>query len=100
MVLYCERFLELAVDLLSQLSTRCFVRTLLEDRAVLIKCRMCPLGRHPAAHLFRQLTDQLQFYSSFPIHDLTGDVYDEDAVMQVGRGPRQRCCFSSRLCWL
>ena len=46
-LLYCERFAELLIDLLSQLPTRRFVRTLLEDRAILIKCRMSPLLEHP-----------------------------------------------------
>lgn len=39
-LLYCERFLEFLVDLLSQLPTRRFVHALLEDRAVLVKCYM------------------------------------------------------------
>ena len=46
-LLYCERFVELLIDLLSQLPTRRFVRTLLEDRAILIKARMSPLFTHP-----------------------------------------------------
>lgn len=46
-LLYCERAVELLIDLLSQLPTRRFVRTLLDDRAVLIKCRMSPLFSHP-----------------------------------------------------
>ncbi len=46
-LLYCERFAELLIDLLSQLPTRRFVRTLLEDKAILIKCRMSPLLEHP-----------------------------------------------------
>ncbi len=50
-LLYCERFIELLIDLLSQLPTRRFVRTLLEDRAILIKCRMSPLLEHPQGTL-------------------------------------------------
>ena len=46
-LLYCERFAEFLVDLLSQAPTRRFVRTLLEDRAVLVKCRLAPLTAHP-----------------------------------------------------
>ena len=46
-LLYCERFVELLIDLLSQLPTRRFVRTLLEDKAILIKARMSPLFTHP-----------------------------------------------------
>ncbi|EFJ49751.1 hypothetical protein VOLCADRAFT_104194 [Volvox carteri f. nagariensis] len=43
---YCERFLEFLIDLLSQLPTRRFVRTLLDDRALLIKCRMSKLFKY------------------------------------------------------
>ena len=46
-LLYCERFVEFLVDLLSQAPTRRFVRTVLEDRAVLAKCRLAPLLSHP-----------------------------------------------------
>lgn len=45
-VRYCERFVEFLVDLLSQLPTRRFVRTLLEDKAILVKCKMSPLMQH------------------------------------------------------
>lgn len=45
-LLFCERFLEFAVDLLSQLPTRRFVRTLLDDRALLVKCRLSSLFKH------------------------------------------------------
>ena len=52
-LLYCERFTELLIDLLSQLPTRRFVRTLLEDKAILIKCRMSPLLEHPQGECLR-----------------------------------------------
>lgn len=46
-LLYCERGVELLTDLLSQLPTRRFVHTLLEDKAVLIKCKLSALHAHP-----------------------------------------------------
>lgn len=46
-LLYCERFVEFLTDLLSQLPTRRFIRTLLEDRAILTKCRMSALFQNP-----------------------------------------------------
>ena len=45
-LLYCERFVEFLTDLLSQLPTRRFIRTLLEDKAILTKCRMSALFQH------------------------------------------------------
>ncbi|DBB15126.1 TPA: hypothetical protein ACH3X3_004135 [Trebouxia sp. C0006] len=80
-LLYCERFVEFLTDLLSQLPTRRFIRTLLEDRAILIKCRMSALFQHSQARLFVQLVDLFQFYMMFPIDDHTGDpVSDEDVT--------------------
>lgn len=46
-LLYCERFVELLTDLLAQLPTRRLTAALLEDSAVLVKCRMSPLTTHP-----------------------------------------------------
>ncbi|KAG2495214.1 hypothetical protein HYH03_006820 [Edaphochlamys debaryana] len=43
---YCERFIELLIDLLSQLPTRRFVRTVLDDRQLLVKCRMSQLFKY------------------------------------------------------
>lgn len=45
-LLFCERFVEFLIDLMSQAPTRRYTHTLLEDKAVLIKCRMCPLFQH------------------------------------------------------
>lgn len=45
-LLYCERFVEFLTDLLSQLPTRRFIRTVLEDRAILTKCRMSALFQY------------------------------------------------------
>ena len=53
-LLYCERFVEFLTDLLSQLPTRRFIRTLLEDRAILTKCRMSALFSHPQGEAFMQ----------------------------------------------
>ena len=52
---YCERFVEFIVDLLSQLPTRRFVRTVLDDRQVLIKARMVALHSHTSGRLYGQL---------------------------------------------
>ena len=47
-LLYCERSVELFTDLLSQLPTRAFVHTVLEDKAVLVKCKLSRLHAHPS----------------------------------------------------
>jgi hypothetical protein len=45
-LLFCERFVEFMIDLMSQAPTRRYSHALLEDRAVLIKCRMSDLFQH------------------------------------------------------
>lgn len=42
-LLFCERFVEFLIDLMSQAPTRRYAHALLEDKAVLIKCRMSAL---------------------------------------------------------
>ena len=66
--------------MLSQLPTRRFVRTLLEDRAVLVKCRLSALFAHPRGRLFSQLADLFRFYQGFEINDHTGMQLTDDEV--------------------
>ena len=68
----CERFLELLIDVLSQLPTRRFVKTVLDETQVLVKAKMMPLFTHSSGKLFSQLTDLFSFYLSFEIDDHTG----------------------------
>ena len=93
---YCERFVEFVIDLLSQLPTRRFIRTVLDDRQLLVKARMVPLHSHPAGRLYGQLVDLFRFYHGFEISDHTGTpLTDEDVasthcdrLLQL-----QRLCF-------
>jgi len=70
---YCERFVELAIDLLSVLPTRRFFNVLMDDHHLVVRCRLSNLAkREEDGHLFNQLVDALQFYSRFEINDYTG----------------------------
>ncbi|XP_065833502.1 RNA helicase aquarius-like [Oscarella lobularis] len=69
---YCNRFVELLIDLESMLPTRRFFNTLLDDSHLVIKCRMSPLSRRVEGKLFNQLLDILKFYTGFEINDRTG----------------------------
>lgn len=84
-VRFCERFVELCIDLLSQLPTRRFVHALLEDRAFLVRCKRSALYGHEEGQLFMQLTDLLQFYLAFDINDHTGEL--RGGVGHPGGGP-------------
>ncbi|KAI3845892.1 hypothetical protein MKX03_024501 [Papaver bracteatum] len=80
-VLYCERFMEFLIDLLSQLATRRFLRDVVADVAVVPKCRLSALYNHPKGRLFAQLVDMLEFYERFEINDLTGTQLSDDDVL-------------------
>lgn len=81
-VLYCERFMEFLIDLLSQLPTRRYLRPLVADVAVVAKCHLSALYRHEKGKLFAQLVDLLQFYEKFEINDHVGTQLTDDEVVQ------------------
>ncbi|CAN6486639.1 unnamed protein product [Victoria cruziana] len=80
-VLYCERFVEFLIDLLSQLPTRRFLRPVVSDLAVVAKCHLSYLYNHVKGRLFSQLVDLLQFYEGFEIDDHDGTQLSDDDVL-------------------
>ncbi|KAL6557906.1 hypothetical protein OROMI_018256 [Orobanche minor] len=82
-LLYCERFIEFLIDLLSQLPTRRLVRPLVADVAVVSKCHLSALYRHEKGKLFVQLVDLLQYYEGFEIDDHQGRQMTDDEVLQA-----------------
>jgi intron-binding protein aquarius len=71
-LLYCERFLELLIDLQSQLPTRRYVNSLLQDLHLLSAIKLSPVYNDEDHGLFRDLHTLLQHYTYFPIDDQTG----------------------------
>nr|POF18505.1 intron-binding protein aquarius [Quercus suber] len=70
---YCERFLELLCDLQSQLPTRRYVNTLLQDLNTLAAVQLSPvLLNGTESGLLRDLFELLQHYTYFPIDDQNG----------------------------
>lgn len=82
-ILYCERFVEFLIDLLSQLPTRRFFRPLVADVAVVAKCHLSYLYKHEKGKLFSQLVDLLQYYENFEIDDRSGRQMTDDEVLQT-----------------
>ncbi|XP_008795569.2 RNA helicase aquarius [Phoenix dactylifera] len=80
-VLYCERFMEFLIDLLSQLPTRRFLKPVVADVAVVAKCHLSVLYTHEKGRLFAQLVDLLQFYEGFEIDDHVGMQLSDDDVL-------------------
>ncbi|KAJ5096196.1 CWF11 family [Penicillium alfredii] len=82
-LLYCERFLELLVDLESQLPTRRYVNTLLKDLNLLPVIRLSQLYRVPENALFRDFYNLLKHFVNFAIDDYSGEALSPQAVYDL-----------------
>lgn len=87
-IAYCERFVEFLVDLMNQLPTRRYLRVVLEDSRLLIKCRHSALYSQMAAadgagRLFRKLVETLAFYEGFEINDYTGEALTDADMLKA-----------------
>jgi intron-binding protein aquarius len=71
-LLYSERFLELLIDLQSQLPTRRYINSLLQDLHLLSAIHLSPTYHDEENGLFRDLHNLLEHYTCFPIDDQTG----------------------------
>ncbi|KAI9732229.1 MAG: hypothetical protein M1818_007548 [Claussenomyces sp. TS43310] len=69
---YCERFIEFLSDLQSQLPTRRYVNTLLQDLNSLPVIRLSPMYNEDENELLRDLYALLKHYTYFSIDDHTG----------------------------
>ncbi|KAI2792170.1 RNA helicase aquarius [Penicillium oxalicum] len=82
-LLYEERFIELLVDLLSQLPTRRYVNTLLKDLNLLPVIRLSHLYRNPENALLRDLYSLLSHFVFFAIDDYSGEALSPQAVYDL-----------------
>lgn len=80
---YCERFLELVIDLEALLPTRRFFNTVFDDCHMVVRCHLSKLPHLPEGNLFTQLLDMLKFYSRFEISDDTGDPLTDHDMTQI-----------------
>jgi len=88
---YCERFVELLIDLQSQLLTRRFFNTVLDDSHAIVQSRLSALSsQHDdddidgcRGRLFRQLLDVLSFYATFEINDETGEARTDSEMTAI-----------------
>lgn len=75
-LVYCERFLELLIDLQSQLPTRRYVNTLIQNVNLLHICTQSQPWQYGSAkhpnYDFRDLVALLHEVTCFPIDDMTG----------------------------
>ncbi|KAL2146025.1 hypothetical protein VTI28DRAFT_5364 [Corynascus sepedonium] len=71
-LLYCERFVEFLTDLQSQLPTRRYVNTLLQDMHVLPALTLSPIYNDEGSSLLRELCALFSHYTHFCVDDHTG----------------------------
>ncbi|WPJ63772.1 hypothetical protein SMAC4_02141 [Sordaria macrospora] len=76
-VMYCEHFLELLIDVLSQLPTRRYVNTLLQDLHILPALHLSPMYNDEGNGLLRDLTKLLSHFVYFMVDDQTGVQYSK-----------------------
>ncbi|KAI9704038.1 MAG: hypothetical protein M1820_005660 [Bogoriella megaspora] len=77
-LLYCERVMELLTDLQSQLPTRRYVNSLLQDLNILMVVQLSPLHQNPGNGLFQDMFSLLRHYTHFPIDDQSGQQYSTE----------------------
>lgn len=80
---YLERFSEFIVDLLSQLPTRRFLNTLLDDMHILVRCRRASIVTQPEGKLLSQLLGMIDECMHFEVHDQTGRALSPHDMMTV-----------------
>ncbi|CAI5764076.1 RNA helicase aquarius [Podarcis lilfordi] len=81
---YCERFIELMIDLEALLPTRRWFNTILDDSHLVVHCYLSSLAkRGKEGHLFCQLLDMLKFYTGFEINDQTGNALTENEMTTI-----------------
>ncbi|GAB6024502.1 hypothetical protein CHUAL_009656 [Chamberlinius hualienensis] len=83
LVQYCERFLELLIDLEALLHTRRFFNVVLDDCHVVIKCSLSHLLKRPEGKLFSQLLEMLKFYAGFEINNQVGKPLTDHKMMTI-----------------
>ena len=79
-LLYAERFVELLIDLQSQLPTRKYTNALIIDLNVLVAIYISPLYKAPRNQLFRDLVAQLDHYLHFAVNSYTSSPQSDDEM--------------------
>lgn len=77
-LIYCERFVEFLTDLESQLPTRRYANTLIQDLNLLALIRISPLFNDEDNGLLRDLVALLRHFVNFSVDDNTGTQSTQD----------------------
>ena len=80
---YCERFIEFLTDLESQLPTRRYLNTLLQDLNILAAIRVSPSFNNEDNDLLRDLYVLLSHFVKFSIDDSSGAQYSQVQAYEI-----------------
>ena len=80
---YCERFVELLIDLQSQLPTRKYTNALLLDLHILVAIHLSPMYMNTKNELFRDLVAQLEHYIYFSVNSYTSAPLSENEMHEI-----------------
>jgi len=85
---FCNRVMELLIDLLAQLPTRRFLLLLLLDMRLVEKLEraISRISKRKHAHLLSQQLQMFKFYINFPIDDRTGGHLSPNEITAVHYG--------------
>jgi len=85
-VRYCERFLELVIDLEALLPTRRFFNTVMDDNHLVVRCQLSNLLHRPEGSLFGQVSCRKMFAKYvcyrkiYKYGKLNNLIYDIDSI--------------------
>ncbi|KAK6369596.1 hypothetical protein LTS17_009502 [Exophiala oligosperma] len=82
-IIYCERFLEFLVDLVSQLPTRRYTNPLLRDLNTLAVIRTSKLIARDDAALLRDLVSLFDHFQSFAVDDMGNSESENDGIRKT-----------------
>jgi intron-binding protein aquarius len=87
---YCERFMELMIDLINQLPTRRFFHAVLDYYHVVVRSKLSSLYSHPQGAMFKQLVSILRFYDGFEIDNFSGNALTDEEIRKLHYKKMQR----------
>lgn len=76
-LIYCEKFVEFLTDLESQLPTRRYVNSLVQDLNLLVLIKISPMFNTQDNSLLRDLFALFRHFANFPVDDNTGSQYSK-----------------------
>lgn len=78
---YLERFLEFMIDLLTQLRTRLFIKPIVVDKHLVVRCQMSKAAKMGSNACFQKLLEYLRFYEDFEMDDNSAEPLTNNQIV-------------------